>query len=188
MKILVIDNYDSFVYNLVYILKKEKNCTVTVVKNDQINLNDVNLFDKILLSPGPGIPKNAGLMNDLVNQFAATKNILGVCLGHQSIGEIFNGTLHNLSEPLHGVTSRINVLKNDILFNDIPNHFLIAHYHSWVVHQTKNSDFDVLAINTSNHIMAIKHKTYNVRGLQFHPESILTEYGEKIIQNWVQLT
>lgn len=185
MKILVIDNYDSFVYNLVYMLKCLNNVQVTVKKNNQLQLNEVIEFDKILLSPGPGIPKDAGIMPELINQYAATKSILGVCLGHQAIGEAFGANLYNLPEPLHGIASSITQLQDDYLFQNINKEFTVGHYHSWVVRNVSSSAIEILATDSNNNIMALKHIEYDVRGVQFHPESILTPNGFQIIKNWV---
>ena len=185
MKILVVDNYDSFVYNLVHILKALKVETVDVIKNDKIDIHDVSGYDKILLSPGPGVPKDAGLMPAIIQQYATSKSILGVCLGHQAIGECFGGTLINLKEPLHGIASDIRILKKDYLFDNIPTHFKIGHYHSWVVSHQLPKEIEVLAKDDKDNIMALKHIEYDVRGVQFHPESILTEHGKTIIENWI---
>jgi len=185
MKIFVIDNYDSFVYNLVHILKALQVETIDVIKNDKIDMDEVAAYDKILLSPGPGIPKNAGLMPAILQQYAASKSILGVCLGHQAIGEYFGGTLINLKEPLHGIASDISVLKQDYLFENIPDHFKIGHYHSWVVSNQLPKEIEILAKDDKGNIMALKHVEYDVRGVQFHPESILTEHGKTIIENWI---
>lgn len=185
MKILVIDNYDSFVYNLVHILKGLAVETVDVIKNDKIDINEVAGYDKILLSPGPGIPKDAGLMPTIIQQYAASKSILGVCLGHQAIAECFGGSLYNLKEPLHGIASDISIIKQDYLFANLPPHFKIGHYHSWVVNAQLPSKLEILAKDDKNNIMALKHIDFDVRGVQFHPESILTEYGKNIIENWI---
>lgn len=185
MKILVIDNYDSFVYNLVHILKGLAVETVDVIKNDKININEVAGYDKILLSPGPGIPKDAGLMPAIIQKYASSKSILGVCLGHQAIAECFGGTLINLKEPLHGIASDITIMKQDYLFANLPTHFKIGHYHSWVVNTQLTAELEVLAKDDKDNIMALKHIDFDVRGVQFHPESILTEYGKNIIENWI---
>ena len=187
MKILVIDNYDSFVYNLVhYIEALDFVEEITVVKNDAFSIEQVKNFDKILLSPGPGIPKEAGKMMEIIKQHHASKSILGVCLGHQAIAEAFGATLHNLEKPLHGVASQVTVLQEDYLFKNIPESFSIGHYHSWVVQLDDNPFLEVLARDKNQNIMAIRHKKYDVRGVQFHPESILTEYGKALIKNWVE--
>jgi len=186
MKILVLDNYDSFTYNLVYIVRKlGYGGNMDVYRNDKINLDEVEAFDKILLSPGPGIPEEAGIMPELLKRYSSTKSILGVCLGHQAIGEAFGGTLTNLSEVLHGVASTVTVAP-DLLFEGIPDTFSIGRYHSWVINErTLSSDLEVIARTPDQQIMAVRHKEYDVRGVQFHPESILTENGVAIMKNWL---
>ena len=186
MKLLVIDNYDSFVYNLVHMIYNIGIEDITVVKNDKLELKDVNVFEKILLSPGPGVPKDAGLMPQIIEEIGSTKSILGVCLGHQAIAESFGGKLINLEEPLHGISSNINFLEQDYLFENTPPSFQIGHYHSWVVDEKSLSkDLRILANDDKGNIMSIAHKDYDLRGVQFHPESILTENGKQIITNWV---
>ena len=185
MKILVVDNYDSFVYNIVHLLYEIGVDEIDVIKNDQLDFLDFKIYDKIVLSPGPGIPENAGMMPDLLKEFASTKSILGICLGHQAIGEHFGSQLSNLSAPLHGIASEIKILKNDYLFENLPKHFKIGHYHSWVVSEPISDELEVLAKDEFGNIMAIKHKKYDIRGLQFHPESILTENGKIILTNWI---
>lgn len=185
MKILVLDNYDSFVYNLVHILQELKVDKIDVIKNDRIEINEVAGYDKILLSPGPGVPKDAGLMPAIIEQYASSKSILGVCLGHQAIGECFGGSLINLKEPLHGIASDITILQQDYLFAKLPVHFKIGHYHSWVVSHQLPKEIEILAKDNKDNIMALKHVHFDVRGVQFHPESILTEHGKTIIENWI---
>lgn len=187
MKILVLDNYDSFTYNLVYIVRQlGYGAMMDVYRNDKISLEEVAKYDKILLSPGPGIPSEAGIMPELIKRYSATKSILGVCLGHQAIGEAFGGSLINLSEVLHGVASKVSVQK-DLLFDGIPDTFSIGRYHSWVIDEsTLSPELEVIARTPDQQIMAVKHKKLNVRGVQFHPESILTENGIKIMQNWLE--
>lgn len=185
MKILVIDNYDSFVYNLVCMMHNLVDATIDVVKNDKVNLETLPLYDKVLLSPGPGIPMNAGKMLEVLEQNKSV-SILGVCLGHQAIGEFSGGILHNLPEPLHGIASTITIEKEDYLFQDLPKNFKVGHYHSWVVEPSSTADFEVLAKDGNQNIMAIKHKTFDWRGVQFHPESVLTEHGAQIINNWLK--
>lgn len=185
MKILVIDNYDSFVYNLVCMMHNLVDATIDVVKNDKVNLETLHLYDKILLSPGPGIPENAGKMMEVLKK-STTASILGVCLGHQAIAEFSGGILHNLPEPLHGVSSTISIEKEDYLFKNIPKNFKVGHYHSWVVENTNTANFEVLAKDENQNIMAIKHKKFNWYGVQFHPESVLTEHGAQIINNWLK--
>lgn len=187
MKILVLDNYDSFTYNLVYIVRQlGYSAQMDVFRNDKINLEDVANYDKILLSPGPGVPSEAGIMPELLKKYSSSKSILGVCLGHQAIGEAFGGSLINLSEVLHGVASEVTV-QDDVLFKDIPQTFKIGRYHSWVIDEsTLSSDLEVIARTPDQQIMAVRHKNFDVRGVQFHPESILTENGVKIMQNWLE--
>lgn len=185
MKVLVVDNYDSFVYNLVHIIQTLQVDTIDVIKNDKVDMNAVAGYDKILLSPGPGVPKDAGLMPAIIEQYAATKSILGVCLGHQAIGECFGGTLINLQEPLHGIASDINILQQDYLFANLPQHFKIGHYHSWVVSTQLPKAIEIIAKDDKDNIMALKHVDFDIRGVQFHPESILTEHGKTIIENWI---
>ncbi|GAB3217335.1 aminodeoxychorismate/anthranilate synthase component II [Algoriphagus aestuariicola] len=187
MKILVLDNYDSFTYNLVYIVRQlGYGAMMDVYRNDKISLEEVEKYDKILLSPGPGVPSEAGIMPKLIARYAAEKSILGVCLGHQAIGEAFGGSLTNLSEVLHGVASKVSV-QEDLLFKQIPDTFSIGRYHSWVIEEsTLSPDLEVIARTPDQQIMAVRHKKFNVRGVQFHPESILTENGAKIMQNWLE--
>ncbi|TDQ15240.1 anthranilate synthase component 2 [Algoriphagus boseongensis] len=187
MKILVLDNYDSFTYNLVYIVRQLGYAEVMdVFRNDKISLEDVSQYDKIILSPGPGVPSEAGIMPELLKRYSSTKSILGVCLGHQAIGEAFGGSLINLSEVLHGVASTVKVEK-DLLFEGMPDTFKIGRYHSWVIDEsTLSPELEVIARTPDKQIMAVRHKTFAVRGVQFHPESILTENGIKIVQNWLE--
>lgn len=187
MKILVLDNYDSFTYNLVYIVRQlGYGAQMDVFRNDKISLEDVAQYDKILLSPGPGVPSEAGIMPELLKKYAASKSILGVCLGHQAIGEAFGGSLINLSEVLHGVASKVTIQK-DLLFDQIPDTFSIGRYHSWVIDEsTLSPDLEVIARTPDQQIMAVRHRKFDVRGVQFHPESILTENGVKIMQNWLE--
>ncbi|RIW13713.1 aminodeoxychorismate/anthranilate synthase component II [Algoriphagus lacus] len=187
MKILVLDNYDSFTYNLVYIVRQlGYGALMDVFRNDKISLEDVAQYDKILLSPGPGVPSEAGIMPELLKKYSPTKSILGVCLGHQAIGEAFGGSLINLSEVLHGVASEVTV-QPDVLFEGVPKIFKIGRYHSWVIDEaTLSPDLEVIARTPDQQIMAVRHKKFDVRGVQFHPESILTENGVRIMQNWLE--
>lgn len=187
MRILVLDNYDSFTYNLVYIVRQlGYGSQMDIFRNDKISLEDVDLYDKIILSPGPGLPKDAGIMPELLKTYASTKSILGVCLGNQAIGEAFGGGLINLEEVLHGVASTVKV-QDDLLFKDVPDTFKIGRYHSWVVDEkTLSPDLEVIARSADQQIMALRHKSFDLRGLQFHPESILTENGVQIIKNWLE--
>ncbi|MBC8109770.1 MAG: aminodeoxychorismate/anthranilate synthase component II [Verrucomicrobia bacterium] len=187
MKILVLDNYDSFVYNLVHYLKELGAEQVDVYRNDKISLEAVAGYDKILLSPGPGLPSEAGIMPDLLQQFGSHKSILGVCLGHQAIGEAFGGTLENMSEVLHGVATDTFIQHHDRLFKDIPNQIKTGRYHSWtVVPETLPDVLEITALDQNGRIMAMAHKKYDIQSVQFHPESVLTEFGKKMIQNWLQ--
>ncbi len=184
MKVFVVDNYDSFVYNLVYMLRQY--ASVIVQKNDQLNMSEVAASDKILLSPGPGVPSEAGAMPEILQRFAASKSILGVCLGHQAIAENFGASLYNLPEPLHGQASRIRLKNQQGLLAGTADTFRVGHYHSWVVDPAScPPELELLAEDERGNIMAIRHRTYDVYGLQFHPESILTDYGHQIIQNWI---
>ncbi|WP_395045109.1 anthranilate synthase component II [Flavobacterium sp.] len=185
MKILIIDNYDSFVYNIAHLLYEIGVTKIDVIKNDLVDFEGINQYDKIVLSPGPGIPKAAGKLPDFIKQFASTKSILGICLGHQALAENFGSKLINLKEPLHGIASRLEILKDDYLFENLPINFNVGHYHSWVVSEPVSDCLEVLAKDELGNIMAIKHKEYDLRGLQFHPESILTENGKKILTNWI---
>ncbi|MEP2671164.1 MAG: aminodeoxychorismate/anthranilate synthase component II [Cyclobacteriaceae bacterium] len=186
MKVLVLDNYDSFTYNLVYLLK-ELELDTTVVRNDQIEIEEVNAFDKILLSPGPGIPDEAGIMKSLIREYGPSKSILGVCLGHQAIAEVYSASLFNLNEVLHGVTSKTSFPdEKEILFRGIPREIEVCHYHSWSVDPDSiNGILKVTAVNDAGLIMGIAHTRFDVKGVQFHPESILTTYGKQMIANWI---
>jgi anthranilate synthase component 2 len=186
-KVLVIDNYDSFTYNLVHLIN-ELGREAEVWRNDKFALEDVARFDKILLSPGPGVPHEAGLLLDVIRTYAPEKSILGVCLGQQAIAEAFGGTLLNLGRPMHGIATPITVLdKTEILFKNCPESIKVGRYHSWVVDQAGLPEcLTVTATDASAEIMALRHKTYDVRGVQFHPESVLTDYGKEMMQNWLE--
>ncbi|RUA09867.1 MAG: aminodeoxychorismate/anthranilate synthase component II [Flavobacteriia bacterium] len=185
-KILVIDNYDSFTYNLVHYLE-DLDCEVSVKRNDKFALEEVKDFDKILLSPGPGIPDEAGLLKPLIKQYAQDKSILGICLGQQAIAEVFGGKIENLNEVHHGVSSKISHSGNDdILYKDIPQELEVGRYHSWVVSKDLPEDLIVTSVDENGEIMSIKHKNYDVRAVQYHPESILTPEGKNILKNWVE--
>ena len=191
-KILVFDNYDSFTYNLVHLVAKITHVSVDVFRNDEIALEKVADYDKIILSPGPGIPSEAGMLLDLIKAFAPTKSILGVCLGHQAIGESFGGTLVNLSTVFHGVATPITIDKEIIgtrnsLFDLLPEKIIVGRYHSWVVSEQDFPDCLAITARDSNGlIMGLQHKQYDVQGVQFHPESVLTPDGETIIKNWLK--
>ena len=192
MKILVFDNYDSFTYNLVHLVEKITHTKVDVYRNDQLPLEKVKAYDKIILSPGPGIPEEAGLLLPLIKEYAATKSILGVCLGHQAIGEAFGGTLTNLSTVYHGVATNIGVGSQDAgvrsrLFEGLPDSIEVGRYHSWIIAEENfPAELQVTARDENNYIMALQHKSYDVQGVQFHPESVLTPDGEKILRNWLR--
>jgi anthranilate synthase component 2 len=193
VKLLVFDNYDSFTYNLVHLVEKILSEKVTVFRNDQIDLDAVDEFDKIILSPGPGIPSEAGLLLPLIKRYAATKSILGVCLGHQAIGEAFGGKLVNLTTVYHGLATPIQLQEtsnkkhiNDV-FQEFENELIVGRYHSWVISDEGFPDqLEVTARDQNNYIMALRHKIYDVQGVQFHPESVLTSEGEKILRNWLK--
>ena len=187
IKIVIIDNYDSFTYNLAHLVK-ELGTEVTVFRNDQFELSQLEPFSKIILSPGPGIPSEAGLLLDIIKTYAGKKPILGVCLGHQAIGEVFGGRLENLSDVFHGVATEGTQLRNDEIFYGLPNRIIMGRYHSWVVSKDGFPDcLEVTAQSDEGQIMALKHKTLNIRGIQFHPESVLTPDGRKMLQNWLYL-
>lgn len=185
--ILVFDNYDSFTYNLVHAVKKLSYTDVEVHRNDQISLDEIDRFDKIILSPGPGLPHESGILLDVIRTYAPTKSILGVCLGEQAIAEAFGGSLLNLPEVYHGIATEINVIDDDILFYDMLTKLTVGRYHSWVVNpETLPSCLKVTAVDENGMIMALKHKTFKVHGVQFHPESVLTPQGEQMLKNWLQ--
>ncbi len=185
-KILVIDNYDSFTYNLVHYLE-DLNCEVTVYRNDEFDIDEIADFDKILLSPGPGIPDEAGLLKEVIRVYAPTKSILGVCLGQQAIGEVFGGTLSNLDNVYHGVATMVKtVVDDELLFEGLGNEFEVGRYHSWVVDATLPDVLEATSFDENGQVMSLRHKTYDVRGVQFHPESVLTPKGKKILENWVK--
>ena len=184
---VVIDNYDSFTYNLVHLIK-ELGANVTVVRNNQFNLEDLNAYDRILLSPGPGIPSEAGLLLEAIKHYAGVKPILGVCLGHQAIGEVFGAKLRNLSDVFHGVTTEITQIIDTPLFAGVPKQFPVGRYHSWVIERTNFPNcLEIIAESKEGLIMALRHKTHNIYGIQFHPESVLTPDGRTIIANWLHI-
>jgi anthranilate synthase component 2 len=187
MKLLVIDNYDSFTYNLVYAVKKITGLPVDVVRNDKVNINEISGYDKIILSPGPGLPSEAGLLTEIIRVFAPSKSILGVCLGHQAIGEVFGGRLVNLTRVFHGVATPVKTTGNlSVLFKGIPESFNAGRYHSWIVDKENLPDcLEITSVDNEGMIMSLKHKELNVEGVQFHPESVLTPLGEKMIENWI---
>ena len=186
MEIAIIDNYDSFTYNLSHLLK-ELGATVTVLRNDQFRLEELERFDKLLLSPGPGIPEEAGLLLDVIRHYSGKKPILGVCLGEQAIAEAFGGKLINLEEVYHGIQSRVRRIADDCLFRSLPDEFPVGRYHSWVVSLEAFPDcLEVTAVSQEGHIMSLRHRTLDVHGIQFHPESVLTPDGKTMIQNWLE--
>jgi anthranilate synthase component II len=187
MKILVFDNYDSFTYNLVHLVEKITNEKVAVFRNDQIALDDIAEYDKIILSPGPGIPEEAGLLLPLIKRYASTKSILGVCLGHQAIGQSFGGTLNNLDKVYHGIATNIHILKeNAPILKGLGKEVEVGRYHSWIVDKTNfPAELEITAVDDNGFIMALQHTTYDVQGVQFHPESVLTPQGEKMLRNWL---
>lgn len=186
MKVAVIDNYDSFTYNLVHYLE-DLGAEVTVFRNDEFDLEDLASFEKILLSPGPGIPDEAGLLKEVIKTYDKTKDIFGVCLGLQAIGEIYGGKLTNLDTVFHGVATKISVTNDDFIFDNLPQKFEVGRYHSWVV-ATENLPDSLIITSTDENgeIMSLKHEHLNVRGVQFHPESVLTPNGKQILENWLK--
>jgi anthranilate synthase component 2 len=186
MKILVFDNYDSFTYNLVHEVKKLGYTDIEVHRNDQILVEDVARFDKIILSPGPGVPSESGILLDVIRAYAPTKPILGVCLGEQAIAEAFGGTLINLTDVHHGVSSIVNIVAEDVMFRGLGKELEVGRYHSWAVEKSTLPEcLTITAIDEEGMIMALAHKTYDVRGVQFHPESVLTPRGLEMLKNWL---
>ncbi len=204
LKLLVFDNYDSFTYNLVHLVEKILHQRVDVVRNDQIALEDIAVYDRIILSPGPGIPEEAGLLLPLIRRYAAEKSILGVCLGHQAIAEAFGGMLENLSTVFHGVATPINRIETgawnpqkaeglpDVsgdIFAGIPETIEVGRYHSWIVDKEElPAELEVTALDENGYIMAMRHRQYDIQGVQFHPESVLTPMGERMMRNWLGRT
>ena len=185
MKVLVIDNYDSFTYNLVHYLE-DLGCEVTVKRNDKFTLDELVPFDKIVLSPGPGIPDEAGLLKPLIEQYASSKSILGVCLGQQAIGEVFGGRLSNLDEVYHGVATSITLcVEDDYLFEGLEKEFLVGRYHSWVVDPDLPEELEATSFDENGQVMSLRHKKFDVKGVQFHPESVLTPNGKQLLKNWI---
>lgn len=184
-KILVIDNYDSFTYNLVHYLE-DLDCEVTVKRNDKLTLDEVDAYDKIVLSPGPGIPDEAGLLKAIISEYAPTKSIFGVCLGLQAIGEVFGGKLQNLETVYHGVSTDVTVtVDNENLFKGMDNTFEVGRYHSWVVDPHLPESLEATSFDENGQVMSLRHKTFDVKGVQYHPESVLTPNGKQILKNWV---
>jgi anthranilate synthase component 2 len=189
MKIMVLDNYDSFTYNLVHILKELTSGPVEVHRNNEVGLDKIGQYDKIIISPGPGVPDHAGITKEMIRHFAPAKSILGVCLGCQAIAEVFGGTLINLDVVYHGVQTNINVIDpEDRIFREIPGNFTAGRYHSWVVDdEGLPPDLRITARDDEDMIMALAHLTYDIKGVQFHPESVLTEFGKQILLNWLNI-
>lgn len=187
LKLLIIDNYDSFTYNLVESVRQLKlPVEITILRNDKFELEEINTFDKIILSPGPGIPSEAGLLKEVISTYAETKSILGVCLGHQAIGEVFGGQLHNLEQVLHGIETTINCDEH-YLFEEVEKNPTVGRYHSWVITpDTMSSEMQVIASDERGQIMAVTHRTFDVCGIQFHPESVMTPSGSQMLKNWIQ--
>ena len=183
-KVFVIDNYDSFTYNLVHYLE-ELDCEVTVKRNDQFELDELENYPMILLSPGPGIPEESGLLKAAIERYAPTKKILGICLGQQAIGEVFGGQLINLDKVYHGIATPVNIVEEDVLFINLPKQFDIGRYHSWVVATPLPVVLEITSLDEEGQVMSLRHKEYDVRAVQYHPESILTPQGKKILENWI---
>ncbi|GGC15371.1 aminodeoxychorismate/anthranilate synthase component II [Dyadobacter sediminis] len=186
MKILVLDNYDSFTYNLVYILR-ELHDQVDIFRNDKIALEDVAEYDKILLSPGPGIPSEAGIMHNVIREYGPSKSILGICLGHQGIGEVYGAALENMTDVLHGISDTALITDpTERIFKGLPTEIKVGRYHSWtVIPETFTDELQITALDEQGRVMGLSHKKYDVKGLQFHPESVLTEHGKEMLQNWL---
>lgn len=185
-KILIFDNYDSFTYNLVHLVKELGFTNIEIHRNDKISLNEIQKFDKIILSPGPGIPSESGLLLPLIKEYASTKSILGVCLGHQAIAEAFGAKLINLEDVYHGIATPVNITAQDYIFDGLENSFDVGRYHSWIVDKANFPEsMQITAIDEKGNIMAHKHHTYDVHGVQFHPESVLTPFGKEIIKNFL---
>ena len=185
MKVLVIDNYDSFTYNLVHYLE-DLGAEVTVMRNDDFHWDDIDSFHKILLSPGPGIPDEAGNLKPLIARYAASKSILGICLGQQAIAEVFGGTLTNLNKVYHGVATTINVFGDEVLFKGLPSQMQVGRYHSWAVNRNLPAVLVATSADESGEIMSLQHREFDLRAVQFHPESVLTPDGKKILENWLE--
>jgi anthranilate synthase component 2 len=185
MQLAVIDNYDSFTFNLVHYFE-DLGASVTVFRNDEFDLKELDVFEKIVLSPGPGLPNEAGLLKEVIQTYATSKSILGICLGLQAIGEVFGGTLINLEKVYHGVATKIKIIEEDSIFKNIPDQIEVGRYHSWVI---SNDNFPpnliITSVDENKQIMSVKHSLFDVRGVQFHPESILTPFGKKILKNWL---
>lgn len=185
MKVVIIDNYDSFTYNLSHLVK-ELGADVTVYRNDKFKMEDLAPFDKIILSPGPGIPSEAGLLLKVIENYAGKKPILGVCLGHQAIGEFFGGSLTNIKDVCHGVATNCKITVKDYLFESLPGNIEVGRYHSWVVDADSiPSCLEITSVSDEGYVMSLRHKEYDIRGIQYHPESVLTKDGATILRNWI---
>ena len=180
----MIDNYDSFTYNLVHYFR-DLDCEVVVKRNDKLDLEEVAPFERIVLSPGPGIPDEAGLLKDIIRTYAPTKKMLGVCLGQQAIGEVFGGTLVNLEKVYHGTATDIKIIAPDPIFEGLPEKMEIGRYHSWVVSPDLPEALEATSVDENGQIMSLRHKTYPITGVQFHPESVLTPHGKDMLRNWL---
>ncbi len=188
MRILVFDNYDSFTYNLVHLIREVSDASIDVIRNDKLKLEDAAIYDKIVLSPGPGIPSEAGLLPDLIKMYASTKDILGVCLGHQAIAEAFGAKLVNLDDVHHGLAENVHKIAFDPLFEGLEETFEVGRYHSWIASRENFPDcFEITSVDDQNQIMSFRHKNYRLHGVQFHPESVLTPQGKIIMKNWLEL-
>ena len=186
MNLLVLDNYDSFTYNLVQYIQEILGHDIDVIRNDKISVADVARYDAIILSPGPGLPKDAGIMPELIKTYAHEKAILGVCLGHQAIGEVFGGEVYNLTKVWHGIDTPVRKTAEDVLFEGLPETFVVGRYHSWSVRRENlPAYFEVTAVAEDDTVMAMTHKQYNLRGVQFHPESVMTPEGKQMLRNWL---
>jgi anthranilate synthase component 2 len=185
MKILILDNYDSFTYNLVHIVRKLGFKDLDVIRNDKITVKDVANYDKIILSPGPGIPVEAGILMDLIKTYVSTKPILGVCLGHQALGESFGAELYNIQQVIHGKALDTQVIADDYIFHGLPKSFKSGRYHSWAV-KNLPEELEVLAVDDRGIVQALRHRKFDIRGVQFHPESVMTEFGEELLLNWLK--
>ena len=183
-RVFVIDNYDSFTYNLVHYLE-ELDCKVTVKRNDQFNLDELEEYPLLLLSPGPGIPEESGLLKAAIERYAPSKKILGVCLGQQAIGEVFGAQLINLDKVYHGIATPVNITAEDVLFKDLPKNIEVGRYHSWVVKTPLPASLEATSFDDQGQLMSLRHKTYDVRAVQYHPESVLTPHGKKMLENWI---
>ncbi|OIQ30796.1 MAG: aminodeoxychorismate/anthranilate synthase component II [Bacteroidetes bacterium MedPE-SWsnd-G2] len=187
IKVLVIDNYDSFTYNLVHYLE-DLNCKVVVKRNDQLSLKEVDKYQYIVLSPGPGIPDEAGLLKDIIKTYGPTKQIFGVCLGQQAIAEVYGGKITNLKKVYHGIATKIKVIVDDeTLFQGMPKQFNVGRYHSWIVDPNLPAELEVTSVDSNGQIMSLRHTIYNIKAVQFHPESVLTPHGKEMLQNWLNL-